>query len=103
MKRIELARELQCSPSTITKLIEKGMPKQPDGDLDRGVCLQWIVKFTSGKDGGWNEGNRGAGVQERAQKLLADSGGESAHRKPAGPGPVTGSTEFLRGAEWMAM
>jgi hypothetical protein len=71
MKRVELARELQCSPATITGLItKKGMPIEVDGNLDRDKCLHWILKSTSGKDGGWNAEQRGASLRDRAEAFL---------------------------------
>lgn len=103
MKKVEFAKELRCSPSTITWLAGKGMPVELDGSLDRDRCLRWVVRGTSGKDGGWGAGRRGASLEERAVALLADGKKEAPHQKPNGPGPVPSSPEFLRGAEWMAM
>ncbi len=92
-----LARELGCSPGSITRLISIGMPVLNDGRLDREKSLGWIAHNTSGRGGGWGDSEgRGAGLVERAEGLLVGSKPVS-DTNSANEGP-----EFWRGASWLA-
>jgi hypothetical protein len=67
-----LARELECSPSSITKLADTGLKFRPDGRIDRDAALRFIVNKTSGVRGGWQGEIHGKqSLRERAEKLLA--------------------------------
>jgi hypothetical protein len=69
------ARELQCSPSTLTALVEAGLPVHA-GKIDREEALRWICHNRSDSAGGWGTtGNRGASIYDRAHRLL--NGGAS--------------------------
>jgi hypothetical protein len=71
ISKAALAAALKASPSTITGLIQRGLPTLPDGKIDRRAALGWIVEHTSGHGGGWAEGLRGkGGLGDRAARLL---------------------------------
>ena len=63
------AHELGCSPSTISRYVEDGLPVTA-GQISRTEGLRWIAANASGSGGGWGLGNRGASVAERAERLL---------------------------------
>jgi hypothetical protein len=68
VSKAEFARELGCSRSTITDLVERGMPIH-SGKIDRGESLRWITTYFSGSAGGWGS-SRGESVYDKAQRLL---------------------------------
>jgi hypothetical protein len=76
-----LARELDCSPSSISALVDRGLPVRLDGKLDRQAALRWITDATTGSRGGWGEGQARsrADLRERALRLLA---GDKPKRTP---------------------
>ncbi len=69
-----LARELGCSPASLTNQKKTGVIKAlPDGTFDREKTLRDIAKRTSGAAGGWETGLRHGkpSLRERAEKLLS--------------------------------
>jgi hypothetical protein len=86
ISKAALARALDCSRGTITRLCGLGMPSREDGRLNRSEALRWITRSTSGVGGGWSGESRGKpGVQERAEALLRGKMARSRSRKPTSP------------------
>jgi hypothetical protein len=72
LTKSKLASELDCSPSTITRLVSLGLKPRPDGKLDREKALRFIVDSTSGAGGGWQResGHGKLSLHDRAEVLL---------------------------------
>ena len=89
----QLATELGCAKSSITRRIQQGLPTLPGGRLDRTAALEWLAKQISGQGGGWNGTRRGEGIGERSKRLLATEKGG----RPTGPG-IDFDSDYWRGA-----
>src|ERR1035437_19394 len=91
ISRAGLARTLRCSRSTISQMVDRGLPCE-DGQLDRTAALQWIVDSTTGSGGGWDADHGRVSLRERAQAILDGAPVKSAPvsappaKAPASPG-----------------
>src|ERR1035437_3620936 len=70
ISRAALSRALRCSRSTISQMVDRGLPCE-DGQLDRTAALQWIVASTSGSAGGGDADHGRVSLRERALAILA--------------------------------
>jgi hypothetical protein len=81
-----LAKELQCSPGSITLLVKTGLlhPGR-DGRLDRKTSLQAIAENSTGVGGGWGKESlrQRASLGERARALLERGSIRAVPKKPA--------------------
>lgn len=68
VRQSELAAELGCNRSSISRYVQKGMPATADGLLHRRQALLWIRQFTSGARGGWSGDDS---ICTRAARLLS--------------------------------
>jgi hypothetical protein len=67
----QLARELDCSPGTITRLVSDGVIQVlSSGLIDRLAALRAIMAQTSGFGGGWTVARSKVSLAERAEQLL---------------------------------
>src|ERR1035437_9408901 len=101
ISRAGLARTLRCSRSTISQMVDRGLPCE-DGQLDRTAALQWIVDSTSGSGGGWDADHGRVSLRERALAILAGPArrGRRKAKRTAEEAvlPPATSAEFDRGA-----
>lgn len=84
MKLSELAKELKCATSTLTRLVKTGaIHANPDGSVDRDRALLEITRNTSGSGGGWDGRPGRVSLYDRAKALL--NKGNASSRRTASP------------------